>query len=59
MVYFQTKITNLGKLWRVLQRKMLVYLVAIWLILSPFGIFCGHLVRFVVIWYIFPRFIML
>jgi hypothetical protein len=26
--------------------------VAIWSILRPFGIFCGHLVYFVAIWYI-------
>jgi hypothetical protein len=31
----------------------------IWSILRPFGIFCGHLVYFIVIWYIFPRFGML
>jgi hypothetical protein len=27
--------------------------------LLPFGIFCGHLVNFMVIWYVFPRFGML
>jgi hypothetical protein len=37
--------------WRVLQ---LVYVMAIWSILRPFGIFCGHLVHFIVIWYILP-----
>jgi hypothetical protein len=26
--------------------------VAIWSILRPFGLFCGHLVYFVAIWYI-------
>jgi hypothetical protein len=26
----------------------------LWPILCPFGIFCGHLVYFVSIWYIFP-----
>jgi hypothetical protein len=31
---------------------MLVYFVAIWSILRPDGIFCGHLVYFVAIWYI-------
>jgi hypothetical protein len=31
---------------------MLVYFIAIWYILWPFGIFCGHLVYFVAIWYI-------
>jgi hypothetical protein len=29
---------------------------AIWYILWLFGIFYGHLVYFMVIWYIFPRF---
>jgi hypothetical protein len=28
---------------------MLVYLMAIWSILQPFGIFCGHMVRFMVV----------
>jgi hypothetical protein len=32
---------------------------AIWFILWLFGIFCGRLVYFVVIWYIFPPFGML
>jgi positive regulator of sigma E activity len=32
---------------------------AIWCILRLFGIFCGYLFYFVVIWYIFPRFGML
>jgi hypothetical protein len=31
----------------------------IWSILQPFGILYGHLLYFVVIWYIFPRFSML
>jgi hypothetical protein len=30
---------NLGKFWKVLQKKMLVYIVAIWYILCQFGIF--------------------
>jgi hypothetical protein len=45
---------NLGKFWRILQGKMLVYSMAIWSILLSFGTFCGHLVYFMVIWYIFP-----
>jgi hypothetical protein len=53
MVCFQTKNTNLGKFWRVLQWKMLLYFMAIWSILPQFGIFCGHLVYFMVSWYIF------
>jgi hypothetical protein len=44
MVYFQTKNPHLGKFWRVLQWKMLVYFVAIRPIFLPLGIFCGLLV---------------
>jgi hypothetical protein len=70
MVYFETKNSNLGKFWRVLQWKMLAYFVAIWFwsilwpfgifcchlyMLWPFGIFCGYLVYFVVICYICGR----
>jgi hypothetical protein len=40
----------LGKFWRILQWKILVYLMAIWYILWPFGIFAGYLVYFMVIW---------
>jgi hypothetical protein len=47
MAYFQTKNPNLGKFWRDLKWKMFVYFVAIWYILWPFGIVCGHLVYFV------------
>jgi hypothetical protein len=54
--FFQTKNPNLGKFWRVLQWKILVYFMIIWSISRPFEIFCGHLVYFVVIWYIFPHF---
>jgi hypothetical protein len=39
MVYFQTKNTNLGRFWRSLERTMLVYVVPIWNILRPYGIF--------------------
>jgi hypothetical protein len=56
MVYFQTKSPNLGKFWRELQLKMLVYFMDIWSILRPFGIFHSHLVKFVLILYTFPRF---
>jgi hypothetical protein len=56
MVCFQTKNPDLGKFWRVLQWKMLMYFMNIWSILWPLEIFYGHLVYFVVIWYIFPRF---
>jgi hypothetical protein len=59
MVHFQTKNPYLGKFWRALQWQMLVYFVAIWSILLPFGNVCRHLVYFwpfgifLVIWYIF------
>jgi hypothetical protein len=33
-----------------------VYFMAIWSILRPFGIFCGHLVYLVAIWYILSPF---
>jgi hypothetical protein len=56
MVYFQTKNRNLGTLCRLLQLKMLVYFIEFLSILRPFDTFYGHLVYFVVIWYIFPRF---
>jgi hypothetical protein len=54
MVCFQTKNPNLGKFLRALDGKMLIYFMAIWNILRPFGKFCDHLVHFVLIWYIFP-----
>jgi hypothetical protein len=59
MAYFQTKCTNLGTFWKDLQWMMVVYFMAILSILWPFGIFCGHLVYFMVIWNIFSQFGML
>jgi hypothetical protein len=63
MVVFKPKNPNLGKFWRTLEWKMLVYFMAIWSILWPFGLFCSHLVYFVAIWFIswllFSRFGML
>jgi hypothetical protein len=56
MVSFQTKNPNLDKFWRALDRKMLIYFMAVWNILQTFGIFYDHLVHFVSIWYIFSRF---
>jgi hypothetical protein len=53
MVYFQTKNPHLGKFWRAFKWKKLEYSMTIWNILRPFGIFYGHLVYFVSIWYIF------
>jgi hypothetical protein len=52
MAYFQTQSPILGKFWRVLQWKILVYFMTIWSILPPFGIYCGYLVYFIVIRYI-------
>jgi hypothetical protein len=59
-IFFQTKNPNLGKFWRVLQWKMLVYFTVIWYIgivaigyiCWLFGIFVGYLVYLLVIWYI-------
>jgi hypothetical protein len=59
MVCFQTKNSNLGKFWMVLQWKMWFFNMDIWSIFRPFDICYGHLVLFVVIWYIFSRFGML
>jgi hypothetical protein len=53
LVCFQTKNSNLGKVWRALEWKVLLYFMVIWNILQSFGIFYGNVV---VIWYIFPRF---
>jgi hypothetical protein len=46
----------LGKFWRVLQWKVLVYFMDTWSILRYLVIFYGHLVYFVVIYYIFSHF---
>jgi hypothetical protein len=56
MVCFQTKNPNLGKFWKALLWKILVYFMTISSILWPLEIFYFHLVYFVVILYIFPRF---
>jgi hypothetical protein len=56
MVCFQTKNPYLGKMFRALDWKMLIYFMAIWSILWIFGIFYDHLVQFVFIWYIFSSF---
>jgi hypothetical protein len=63
MVCFQTKNPELGKFWRVLLWKILVYFMTIWSmyfmaignISWPFGIFCSSLVYFSPFWYIGPR----
>jgi hypothetical protein len=51
MVYFQNKNPNLGKFWRTLDWKMLIYFMTIWNILEKFGIFYDHLVHFCQFWY--------
>jgi hypothetical protein len=53
MVYFQTKNTNLGKFWRFLDGKMLLYVMAICNILRTFGLFYDNSVHIVFIWYVF------
>jgi hypothetical protein len=54
---FKQKIPILGKFWRALESKMLIYFIAIWNILRPFGIFydhfgtfCVHIVHFFWFW---------
>jgi hypothetical protein len=49
MVYFKTKNSNLGKFWRAIEWKMLVYVTAIWHTLWPFAKMYGHLVKCMVI----------
>jgi hypothetical protein len=56
MVYFQNKNPNLGKFWRALGRKMLMYFTATGNILQTFGIFYYHWVHFVFLGYIFAGF---
>jgi hypothetical protein len=53
MAYFRTKNPNSGKFWRDLQCNTFAYFMTIWSIVWSFGIFCGHLVYFMFIWYIF------
>jgi hypothetical protein len=43
-MHFQTKNPTLGKFWRALECKMLVYFMPIWNILRPVGIVYVHLV---------------
>jgi hypothetical protein len=57
MVYFQTKNANLGKFR--LAIKYVGKFMDVSSILLPFGIFCGHLVYFVVILVYFSHFGML
>jgi hypothetical protein len=39
MVYFQTKNPNLGKIWKALEWRMLLYFMTIWKIFRSFGVF--------------------
>jgi hypothetical protein len=62
-IYCHTKILNLGTFGRALEWEMfgksyvhLESFVAIVSILCPLRIFCGHLINFVVVWYIFSCF---
>jgi hypothetical protein len=55
MVCFQTKNPKLGKFWRVLQWKVLVYFMDTWSILRSFGIVRGNLVYFSPFWYFVLR----
>jgi hypothetical protein len=45
MVYFQTKNSNMGTLWRALKWTTLGYFMAIGNILRQFGIFNGHTIN--------------
>jgi hypothetical protein len=55
MVCFQTKNPNFGKILRALQWKILVSFMIIWSFSRPLETFYGHLIYFVVIWYISRR----
>jgi hypothetical protein len=61
MVYFQTKVSNLGKFVYICVNfeEMLAYFMAIWNLLRPYGIFLWHLIYSVGIWYILAHFGML
>jgi hypothetical protein len=52
MVHFLSKIPNLGKFWRVFHGRC--WYMAIWSISHQLGMFYGHLVYFMVIWYFLP-----
>jgi hypothetical protein len=53
MVSFQTKNPNVGKFWRALDWKLLIYFMAVRNILQTFDTFYYQLVHFALIWYIF------
>jgi hypothetical protein len=56
---FKPKIAILVNFGWSCYRKSCYILKTIWSILRPLEIFYGHLVYFVVLWYIFPRFVIL
>jgi hypothetical protein len=56
MVYFSDQKLQFGKILEGLAREDVGIFMAILSILQPTGIFYGHLVHFVVIWYIFCPF---
>jgi hypothetical protein len=49
---FKPQNPNLGKFWRLLDWKILMYFMAIWNILQTFWIFYRHFGYFITIWYI-------
>jgi hypothetical protein len=51
MAYFQTRNPDLGKFWRILQWKMLIYLMTIWSIIRQFNLFVVCILM--VVWHIF------
>jgi hypothetical protein len=51
MVYLHTKTPIVGKFLRTSELKMLVFLMAVWDILQPFGIVYSRLVYFTAVWY--------
>jgi hypothetical protein len=55
MVYLNAKNITNGYILEVLGAENVGTLMASWNILSSFGIFCGHLADFVVIWHILWR----
>jgi hypothetical protein len=59
MVYFQTKNPNLVKFFAGLAVEDVGIFYGHFVFFRPNGIFCGLLVHFEVIWYIYPRFGML
>jgi hypothetical protein len=56
MICSQTKNSNLGKFWRALDWKMLIYFLAFGIFNGHFGIFYDYLVHIVFIWYILCSF---